>query len=597
MAKILVVDDRPINRGFLVSLLGHFGHRMIEASDGEEALQVADAERPELVITDIQMPILDGREFILRLRATPEFAHIPVIFYTATYRLPDARDLTDACDPFAVLTKPSPPELILSTVNTALGLPELELCPSPAPLQKLRAPISAHELPSGGAVVPHDVNYRMAALVEISLDLVSEREPERLLESLCHMARKCIGAEYAAIGVLNEDDQTFRHFFFAGPDGAIVQVPARSPRHGLLGELLGGRRAVRLRDVDAGRLAMIFPPGRSSVPSYLGVPFSTSRVHGWLYFTDRLGGPEFSAEDERLALTLAAQGAAQYENLQLYVRLESYVKRLDGEMADRKRAQEELARVKQEQLRLKDEMLSNVSHELRTPLAAILLFTSNLLDGVVGRLTAEQHQHVELTFSNAKQLKGMVDDLLDATRAETAKLVVEPQRTLLSESLSQAIGACQPKASEKRITISQNLPSDLPPLWGDPQRICQILVNLIGNAVKFSPDETLVAVEACVWDRDPTLILVSVRDEGPGISPENREKIFDRLFQESSGDQSNTGLGLGLFISKEMISRQGGRIWVESELGRGSTFFFTLPLFSLRRPVSPHVDSDLVVLS
>ena len=189
MAKILVVDDRPINRDFLVSLLAHFGHLMIEASDGEEALQVAEAERPELVISDIQMPKLDGREFILRLRATPEIAHIPVIFYTATYRLPDARDLTHGCDPFAVLTKPSPPELILSTVNAALGLPKPEICPSPASPEKLGALNSAQELPSGGVIVPHNVNYRMAALIEISLDLASEREPERLLERLCHMAR------------------------------------------------------------------------------------------------------------------------------------------------------------------------------------------------------------------------------------------------------------------------------------------------------------------------------------------------------------------------------------------------------------------------
>jgi PAS domain S-box-containing protein len=234
--------------------------------------------------------------------------------------------------------------------------------------------------------------------------------------------------------------------------------------------------------------------------------------------------------------------------------------------------------------RLQEKFLSHVSHELRTPLTAIHFFTTNVLDGLLGDLTPGQREQLTFAVDNVKQLKDMVSDLLDITRVETHKLNVQPQHTSPIKLIAEVLSTCRTDAAAKNISLRSDVTPDLPFLWADPARVRQILINLIDNGIKFTPEGGTITVESRPVVEDEGFLCLSVSDTGCGISPENLEAIFDRLAQvKSAAEASRSGLGLGLFIARELVSRHGGRIWVESQLGHGSTFYFTLPVFSLAK--------------
>lgn len=255
---------------------------------------------------------------------------------------------------------------------------------------------------------------------------------------------------------------------------------------------------------------------------------------------------------------------------------------------ERQRLAEALEQSRQEQLTLKDQFLSHVSHELRSPLTAIHGFVSILLDGLGGDLTPKQREFLDITLRNANQLKTMIGDLLDATRAQASKLVIEPQCLSLLDLVSEMLQTLALSADAKHLTLSAEMDSFLPPVHADPQRIRQILTNLIDNAIKFTPEHGEVHVQVSLYEVDPAFLRVAVRDTGCGIGPEAIELIFERLYQETNAlETSRKGLGLGLYICRELVTAHGGCIWVESQLGQGSTFFFTLPAFPLTQLLAP----------
>jgi PAS domain S-box-containing protein len=235
-----------------------------------------------------------------------------------------------------------------------------------------------------------------------------------------------------------------------------------------------------------------------------------------------------------------------------------------------------------EKARIQEEFLSHVSHELRTPLTVIYCCTTNILDGLLGDLSAEQHEHLQVALDNICQLTGMVGDLLDVTRIETDKLTLESRCESPIKLVAEAFKTCSADAVAKKVTLYSDAGLGLTFVWVDACSVRQILTNLIDNAIKFNVECGTVTVGNRLSAKDEGFLCISVSDTGCGISPENLKLIFGRLAQVASPeDGSRTGLGLGLFIAKELVSLHGGRIWVESELGRGSTVCFTLPVFSL----------------
>jgi signal transduction histidine kinase len=253
----------------------------------------------------------------------------------------------------------------------------------------------------------------------------------------------------------------------------------------------------------------------------------------------------------------------------------------------------ELEESRRQQLLIKDQFLSHVSHELRSPLSAIYQFVTILKDGLAGDLNDEQRDYLGIVLRNAQQLRSMIDELLEVTRAATGKLTIQPQRVSIADLLSDTLSMLLPTAAVKNVTLSADASPNLPSVYADPQRFKQILINLVDNAIKFTPSNGTVSVHTGVFDQDPDFICFSVADTGCGISPEGTQRIFERLYQESNSiEKSRKGLGLGLHICKELVSQHGGRIWVESQLGKGSVFFFTLPVFSLSKLLSPVITEN-----
>lgn len=249
--------------------------------------------------------------------------------------------------------------------------------------------------------------------------------------------------------------------------------------------------------------------------------------------------------------------------------------------------------IRKRQLQLRDEFFSHVSHELRSPLTAIYEFASILADGIAGECSSTQHGYLNIILRNVGQLESMIGDLLEVTRAETGKLTIEPQRTSLAAIAQDAADTVGAAAAAKQIELGSAHQPNLPHVYADPVRLRQVFLNLLNNAIKFTPEGGAVTIRTGTYPFDPSRLLASVADTGPGIPPDAAEHIFERLYQRNNGGEAGRkGLGLGLYICKELVHRQGGKIWVESEPGKGSTFCFTVSIFSLGGIIAPILTKD-----
>jgi sigma-B regulation protein RsbU (phosphoserine phosphatase) len=245
---------------------------------------------------------------------------------------------------------------------------------------------------------------------------------------------------------------------------------------------------------------------------------------------------------------------------------------------------------RKQQLEFKDRFLSHVSHELRTPLTCIHQYVTLLLDGLAGPVSPEQTDHLKIVLKSVNQLHAMIRDLLEATRADTGKLRIEPRCIDIGELMRQAIGMMQPSANEKHIAVEVVADQTIPLVFADPDRALEVFINLIDNAIKFTPLDGSIMVKASRVETDPLSVYLSVSDSGRGIPQDALPQVFERLYQDPNAvDGNRSGLGLGLYIAKEIVVLHGGRMWVASEPGSGSTFSFTLPLYSLAKLLFPIV--------
>jgi signal transduction histidine kinase len=225
--------------------------------------------------------------------------------------------------------------------------------------------------------------------------------------------------------------------------------------------------------------------------------------------------------------------------------------------------------------RLKSDFVANVSHELRTPLTAIKGSVDLVLRQVLGPLNERQTHHLKRLQSNTLHLTGLINDLLDLSRIEAGKIELSLARVSLGVLIQEVVENLRPLAVEKRITLEAT-PEPPTAVWADRDQLTQVLTNLVGNAIKFTPPHGTVTVSSASDDAE--LVRVSVADNGPGLAAGERERIFEKFYQSAqNGGLKPKGTGLGLAISKTLVELHGGKIWVESELNRGSTFHFTLP--------------------
>jgi len=277
---------------------------------------------------------------------------------------------------------------------------------------------------------------------------------------------------------------------------------------------------------------------------------------GLISITRRDPGP-FAADEIALLETFAAQAVIAIENVRLFNELEA--------------ANRQLAAAS----RHKSEFLANMSHELRTPMNAILGFSEVLSEHMFGDLNEKQEEYLKDIHAAGQHLLSLINDILDLSKVEAGRMELELADFDLPTALGNTVMLVRERAGRRGITVETVLDGRLGEVRGDERKVRQVTLNLLSNAIKFTPEGgrievTAVPGEACVE--------VSVRDTGVGIAPEDQEKVFEEFRQVGTADKKVEGTGLGLALSRKFVELHGGRIWVTSEIGRGSTFTFTLPV-------------------
>ena len=346
MLKVLIVDDSELNRELMVNLLDSHGYLSCEASDGAEALAVARVERPDLVISDVLMPSMDGYEFVRQLRADPLIGETPVIFMTGNYLGREARALANSCGVSTILYRPCNQEEVLRSVTATL---ECAKDPEPLlPVERVEFDREHLQLLTDTLSEKSDqlsaANLKLAALIELSQQLASEHDPLKLMQEYSRVARQIIGTKWNALGVLSDDSQTLKHFHTVGLDDDTANLlKPPSLVDGMFGKLLKDGRSCRIRILDGDPQTAGWPSDFPPLSSCLSLPIIfQKRVYGWICLANKLGAEEFSDEDEQLAVTLVTQMAAAYENAMLYSAAEDRTAELELEIAERKKVEDAL---------------------------------------------------------------------------------------------------------------------------------------------------------------------------------------------------------------------------------------------------------------
>jgi signal transduction histidine kinase len=248
----------------------------------------------------------------------------------------------------------------------------------------------------------------------------------------------------------------------------------------------------------------------------------------------------------------------------------------------------ESERMQGQQMQFKDEFLSHVSHELRSPLGAIYQFVTILGDKLTGDLNFSQQECVDILLRNVMQLRSMINDLLEVSHVHAGKVAIEPQWMSIADAIGYIVNTLQATAVAKKIEFTARAGDALPLVWADPMRVRQILIILADNALKFTPENGAVTITARWSEDEPSFVVLEVADSGPGIALDVIDQVFDRLFQASASDSAGRrGLGLGLYICRELVTRQGGEVWATSTAGEGAKFHIKLPVFSLFDLIAP----------
>ncbi len=404
----------------------------------------------------------------------------------------------------------------------------------------------------------------LKALGEVSRAVSSTLDLETVLATIVARAVQLSGTVGGVIYEYDEGTQEFHLRATQRMEEELVEVLRAAPvrlGEGAAGQAAATRAPVQITDFlderqyGVTRFRTIL--ARLGYRSALSVPLLLEqRIMGALTVHRRESG-KFAPQVVNLLQNFATQSALAIQNARLFKEIEE--KSHELEVASRHKSQ----------------FLANMSHELRTPLNAILGYTELILDGIYGQVPEKIQDVMERVDKSGRHLLGLINDVLDLSKIEAGQLTLALNDYSMKEVVQTVYTAVEALAAEKKLALKIIVPADLPPGTGDERRLSQVLLNLVGNAIKFT-EAGEVRIEAIARDGE---FVVSVSDTGPGIAPADQQKIFEEFQQaDSSTTRKKGGTGLGLSIARRIIELHGGRIWVESSPGKGSTFSFALPV-------------------
>ena len=400
----------------------------------------------------------------------------------------------------------------------------------------------------------------LRALGEVSQAVNSTIDLETVLNTIVTKAAQLAGTEAGAIYVYDEAQNEFRLRATYGMSEELIT--AMQDQHASISEAVSDLTAAREPNQVADLLDQPSAPVnaimiKAGYRARLLVPLlAPDGPVGALVVRRREPG-EFPKNTVDLLQTFAAQSALAIQNARLFSEIGQKSQQL--EVASQHKSQ----------------FLANMSHELRTPLNAVLGYTELILDSIYGEVPEKARTTLERIQSNGRHLLGLINDVLDLSKIEAGQLTLSLTDYSIKGVVHNVYGAVELLATSKNLALKVELPKDLPPAHGDERRLTQVLLNLVGNAIKFT-DTGEVAIRTSIANGSFT---VAVHDTGPGIAERDQGKIFEEFQQaDSSITKQKGGTGLGLAIAKRIIEMHGGRLWVQSELGHGSTFAFTVPV-------------------
>ncbi len=577
MANILIVDDFAASRDLLGAILATRGHHLLQAADGAEALAAARDGHPDLVITDVLMPTMDGYEFVRQLRLDPDVGATPVVFYTAYYLESEAQRLAQSCGVSHILTKRSDPETVLGTVDAVLA--DAKLGPTAVQLEFDRDHLRlVTDMLSDTARKLSMTNSRLEALVEIGLQLATERDPVALLDASCRAARDLLGARYGVLGVWEPNLPGGSHVVTCG----LLESLATPLRRDLDRERLfpgAGQRPYRALNPGGDPTVFGLPASHPRIEAILAAPLSSlERTYGWLYVSEKVGGQPFDDDDERLLGILTGQVGRIYENGCLLKETQRHAEELAGHIQQRQQVEAQL--LQSQKMEAIGQLAGGVAHDFNNLLTAILGYAERLVPALQGtprlrdveqiRKSATRAAHLTrqlLLFSRRQILQPRIVDL-NAVIADLATML----RRLLSED----------------VTLKLTLEPTLARITADPGQIEQVIMNLVVNARDAMVRGGTIVIETSTLQADDqfleyvgmlgpgpqSLVRLAVIDSGVGIDAATMKRIFEPFFTTKPRGQ---GTGLGLATVLGIVQHHHGVVKVASEPERGSVFQVFLP--------------------
>jgi signal transduction histidine kinase len=402
---------------------------------------------------------------------------------------------------------------------------------------------------------------KLTALGEVSRAVSLTLDVETVLDTIVSRATQLAGADGCAISEYDDATEVFHVRATHGIDAALIGTLRAMPLRkgeGTMGRAAETREPTQIADIavpgayQSHVRDMLIDAGYRAL---LSVPLlREEEIIGSLSLLRKVSG-EFSLEVIEVLKTFATQSALAIQNARLF-----------REIAN-KSAQLETAS------RHKSEFLANMSHELRTPLNAIIGFSEVLVDRMFGELNEKQEEYLKDIYASGQHLLSLINDILDLSKIEAGRMELEATDFDLPSAIDNALILVRERASRRGITLGHSVDERLGPIRGDERKVKQVLLNLLSNALKFTPEGGRIDVSAAEHDG---VAEIAVMDTGVGIAPEDQEAVFEEFRQVGTADKKVEGTGLGLALSRKFVELHGGRIWVESEVGKGSTFTFTL---------------------
>jgi signal transduction histidine kinase len=402
---------------------------------------------------------------------------------------------------------------------------------------------------------------QLTALGEVGRAVSSTLDLETVLSTIVARATELSGTDAGVIYEYDERHEVFLPRSTQRLEAEIVETMLATPvrkGEGATGRLAEAQEPIQLPDILAApaesrvRGALV----RAGYRALLAVPLvREDRLLGGLTVIRKTTG-EFAPEIIELLQTFATQSALAIQNARLFLEIEDKSRQL--EVASQH----------------KSEFLANMSHELRTPLNAIIGFSEVLAEGMFGEINDKQAEYLRDILESGRHLLSLINDILDLSKIEAGRMELEPSDFDLPAAIDNALTLVRERAGRRGITLGRAIDEHVGTIRGDERKVKQVLLNLLSNALKFTPEGGRIDVRAAVTDG---MVEVSVADTGVGIAPEDQEAVFEEFRQVGTAAKKVEGTGLGLALSRKFIELHGGRIWVKSELGQGSTFTFTIP--------------------